>query len=79
MILRAFVKADRKTLREPGAKWLEIHTCLYKGKPLGYYLLYYDDNGQNFADSYHFDLENAKDNAHYACEVRAGDWEVIEE
>jgi len=79
MRLQAFVKIGRKTTKCPKTKRVEIEEHVTKGKVGSYFLIYYDDDGGSFADSYHETVENAKHNAHYTCGVEDDDWEVLEE
>ena len=75
--LKAFVKADRSTTEEPDAKWLEIEQHVVKRAGCGFYLFYYNDNGELYADDYGLTLEEAIYNAYCHCGVKPEDWRIV--
>jgi hypothetical protein len=79
MKLKAFVKSDRSKLRESAAKWLEIEDCVENGVVVGYFLFYFDDDGDQYRDDFLTTLDDIKHNAEYWCEIKPEDWTVVEE
>lgn len=81
MKLKAFVKAERSTIKEPDAKWLELEQKIEKvdghevGK--GFFVFYFNDNGEVFSDSYCQTLEEAIDIAFRDCDIKPEDWRLV--
>jgi hypothetical protein len=53
----------------------ELRIVQYPNDP-GFYLLYYDRDGQEMTDTYHDSLEEAMAQAEWEFEARKGEWEV---
>jgi len=78
MKLKAFVKADRSKIKSPNTKWLEIEQNDEKGSK-GFFVFYFNDNGEVFADAYGLTLNEAIQIACCSCDVKPEDWKVIDE
>lgn len=53
----------------PLASWIEIEP-----RDGSYYLLYFDDSGECFTDTWHASLADAKEQAKFEFEVQDEDW-----
>lgn len=54
----------------------ELRIVQYVTDP-GYYLLYYDNQGQEMTDTYHDSLQGAIAQAEWEFEVQEGEWEIM--
>jgi hypothetical protein len=56
---------------------VELRIVQYEGDP-GYYLLYCDESGTEFTDTYHGSLEGAMSQAEWEFGTKADEWEADE-
>lgn len=75
--LKAFVKGDRSRVKEPDAKWLELEQYVVKGVGYGFFVLYYNDNGESYADTHANTLKAAIETAYFDCNLKPEDWQIV--
>ena len=54
----------------------ELQIVKYPGDA-GFYLLHFDDKGEELTDTYHDTLEDAQAQAEWEFQVKVSDWEIV--
>lgn len=87
--LKAFVKSDQIKAKEPVSKWVvkentvpkwvEIEEKVVGGQVVSFCVVYYDDLGESYDDSFALTLKDAIQIAHIECGVKPEDWRIVDE